>query len=95
MGEITLYLHTGRLAVDSNKVATIDKIKRWGYLDKIKAEVNANNNIEVTSLIGANCVKALEPRELIASKNGGPYTFRTLLGWCIVGPCTVKINLRN
>ena len=23
------------LLVDSDKVATIDKIKRWGYLDKI------------------------------------------------------------
>ena len=32
------------LPVDSNKVATIDKIKRWGYLDKIKAEVNASDN---------------------------------------------------
>ena len=72
--------------MDSNEVATIDKIKRWGYLDKIKAEVNANDNIEVPLLIGANCVKALESRELIASKNGGPYAFRTLLGWCIVGP---------
>ena len=74
------------LPVDSNKVATIDKIQRWGYLDKIKAEVNASDNIEVTLLIGANCVKALEPYELYASKNGGPYAFRTLLGWCIVGP---------
>ena len=74
------------LPVDSNEVATIDKIKRWSYLDKIKAEVNANDNIEVTLFIGANCDKALEPCELIASKNGAPYAFRTLLGWCIVGP---------
>ena len=54
--------------MDSNEVVTIDKIKRWGYLDKIKAEVNANDNTEVTLLIGAKCVKALEPRKLIASK---------------------------
>ena len=31
--------------MNSNQVATIDKIKRRGYLDKIKAEVNANDNI--------------------------------------------------
>ena len=80
------------LPVDSNEVATIDKIKMWGYLDKIKGEINASDNTELTLLIS---VKALEPRELIASKNGGPYAFRTLLGWCIVGPSTVKINLRN
>ena len=73
------------LPVDNNEVATIDKIKRWEYLDKIKAEINANDNTKVTLLISANCVKALEPHELIANKNGGPYAFRTLLGWCIVG----------
>ena len=33
------------LPLDSNKVATINKIKRWGYLDKIKTEVNASDNI--------------------------------------------------
>ena len=43
------------LPVDSNEVATIDIIKRWGYLDKIKVEVNTNDNIEVTLLIGTNC----------------------------------------
>ena len=32
------------LAVDSSKVATIDKIKSWGFLDKIKVAVNANDN---------------------------------------------------
>ena len=52
------------LVVDSNKVATIDKIKRWGFLDKIKVEVNANDNIEATLRIGANYVKALELNQL-------------------------------
>ena len=64
-----MYLHTRRLAYGQNKVATIDKIKRWGYLDKIKEKVNANDKIEVTLLVGANCVKALELLELVASKN--------------------------
>ena len=40
----------------------------------------------VTLRISANCVKALEPYELAASKKGRPYAFRTLLGWYIVGP---------
>ena len=79
--------------MDNNKVATIDKIKRWDYLDKMKAEVNSNDNIEVTLLVGANCIKALETRELIASNNGGQYAFRTLLGCALYDPCTVKINL--
>ena len=43
-------------------------------------------NIEVGMLIGANCMKTLEPIEIICSKNSGPYAYRTKFGWCIVGP---------
>ena len=35
--------------------------------------------------IGGNCSKALEPREVIPSKNGGQFAFLILLRWCIVG----------
>ena len=31
-------------------------------------------------------MKALEPREVNPSQNGGPYMFRLILGWCVVGP---------
>ena len=48
--------------------------------------MSLDDNQEVSLLIGANCVRALEPREVISSQNGGPYAFKTLLGWCIVGP---------
>ena len=48
------------LLVGSNEVAIIDKIERRGYMDQIKAEVSANDNVEVALLIGANSVKALE-----------------------------------
>ena len=54
--------------MDSKKVATTDKWKRLGYLDTIKVEVNLNQDIEATLLIGSNYVKALEPPELVASK---------------------------
>ena len=43
-------------------------------------------------LIGANCIKALEPMEIKYSRNGGLYTYRTKLGWCIVGPITTSRN---
>ena len=35
-------------------------------------------------LIGANCMKALEPMEIISSRNGGPHAYKTKLGWCII-----------
>ena len=48
--------------------------------------MSADDNQEVSLLIGANCVCALESKEVISSQNGGPYAFKTLLGWCVVGP---------
>ena len=50
------------------------------------------DNIDVGMLIGANCMKAFEPMELISSRNGGPYAYRTKLGWCIVGLITTRRN---
>ena len=50
------------------------------------------NNIGGRMLIGANCIKALEPMEIKYSRNGGLYTYRTKLGWCIVGPITTSRN---
>ena len=37
-------------------------------------------------LIGANCTKALEPIDVIPSKNNGPHAIKTRLGGSIVGP---------
>ena len=41
-------------------------------------------------LIGANCMKALEPLKIMSSWNDGPYAYRKKLGWCIVGPMVNK-----
>ena len=35
-------------------------------------------------LLGANCVEALLPLEVIGSQQDGPYAYRTILGWCVV-----------
>ena len=74
------------LPVGDEDVITPNKIKDRIYLEKIADEITQTENISIGILIGGNCSKALEPREVIPSKNGGPYVFRTLLEWCIVGP---------
>ena len=43
-------------------------------------------------LIGANCMKALEPVEIIASQDGGLYVYKTKLDWCIVVPIVSDRN---
>ena len=42
------------------------------------------DTIPVGVLVGANCIKALEPTQVISSKVGGPCAYKTRLGWFIV-----------
>ena len=68
-----------------NEMLSPEQISKWKYLDAIKGEVCTKRNTKIGVLIGANCSKALEPEKVISSQNGGPYAFKTMLGWCIVG----------
>ena len=43
------------------------------------------DDVQVGLLIGANCMKALEPTKIIHSEGGGPYAYKTRLVWCVVG----------
>ena len=72
--------------VDRSEVATPAKLKQWQYLEKISSFLGENDNISVDLLIGANCVEALQPLEVIPSQQDGPYAYRTILGWYVVGP---------
>lgn len=51
------------LPVDSENVARIDKMKKWGYPDRLKTGINANDNTKVNLLISINCFKVLKPHE--------------------------------
>ena len=44
------------------------------------------SDIEIGLLIGANFAKVFEPQEVIPSKDGGPFAYKSPLGWCVVGP---------
>ena len=74
------------LTVGDEDVASPNKIKEWKYLEKIADEITPTKNIGIGILILGNCSKALEPREVIPSKNGCLYAFPILIGRCIVGP---------
>ena len=74
------------MPVDKEDVATPSKLKQWKHLESIVGKISQREDISVGLLIGANCARALEPTEIIPSRNDGPYAFKTKLGWCIVGP---------
>ena len=63
--------------MDSCEIATTRKLKKWDFLEKISKELGDNEDISVDLLIGANCLEALEPLEVIPRQNDGPYAVRT------------------
>ena len=65
------------LPVEREEIGTPDKIERWEYLKPISKVITEMDNIEVGMLIGTNCMKALEPTEIISTSNGGPYPYTT------------------
>ena len=74
------------IPVDKEEIATLAKIKEWKHLRPISNEIVQRDDVQVGLLIGANCMKALEPTRIIHSEGGGPYAYKAKLGWCVVGP---------
>ena len=80
------------IPVDPVEIATPIKLRKWKYLDKVAKHLATDDEVSVDLLIGANCVQALEPVDVISSQYGGPFAFCTILGWCIVGPIEDRIG---
>ena len=74
------------IPVDKEEIATPAKIKEWEHLRSISNEIVQKDDLQAGLLIGANCMKALEPTKIIHSEGGGPYAYKPRLGWCVVGP---------
>ena len=78
------------IPVDKDEIPSPSKLQKWKYLDRIHPFLQQDNDdLDVGLLIGGNCPRALEPVEVIPSKNDGPYAFRSNLGWCVTGPINV------
>ena len=68
-------------------VPTPELAHRWKHLRSIAKELPTQlPNVRIGLLIGSNCSKALEPIDVLASEDGGPFAIRTFAGWAIAGP---------
>ena len=68
-------------------VPTPDLAHRWKHLRGIEVELPPQlPNAKTGHLIGSNCPKALEPVDVLASEDGGPFAIKSFVGWSIVGP---------
>ena len=76
------------LLTDVEEVATQEKARKWvGTFEGHNRLIVSRNlyGVEIGLLIGVNCLKTLEPEEVLPSKDGGSFAFRTPLGSCTVG----------
>ena len=71
------------LPVTTESVANQQDVEKWRYLSKVKIP---NIDADVGLLIGSDAPEILEPKQVIAGQNGGPYVTRTTLGWVVNGP---------
>ena len=75
------------IAAVEEDVPVPELARRWTHLECIQAELLPRlPGAKVGLLIGSNCPKALEPVDIVASENGGPFAVNTFAGWAIVGP---------
>ena len=49
------------LPVDKEEIAISEKITAWEYLKPVTKEIVENDGVRIGLLIGANCMKVLEP----------------------------------
>ena len=59
----------------------------WPHLEKLKDKLAPKLDCDVGVLIGYDCSKALDPREVVSAgpNKDGPFALKTDLGWGIVG----------
>ena len=72
------------IPVDQTEILTAGQLKQWKHLDRMSREIGGNESTTVNLLIGANCLKAMEPQEVIPSQGNERYVIRTALGWWVV-----------
>ena len=73
-----------RLPVTTKDIPSQADINQWSYLRSIKLPSIESDKVDL--LIGNDVPKALEPKQVKQSQDGGPYAIKTVLGWTINGP---------
>ena len=78
-------LHSrSELPFDEGDVPSKKHLRKWEHLNRVTASLcEEGNQVPIGLLIGRNCPLSLEPVEVIPSREGGPYAYRTRVGWLV------------
>ena len=80
------------IPVKRDQIPRPEMASKWQHLAKIAPKLAPYHlDVEVGLLIGANCPRAITPRQVIPGRDNEPYAQLTDLGWGIIGnanePC--------
>nr|XP_034339443.1 uncharacterized protein LOC105341007 [Crassostrea gigas] len=73
------------LPVSRKDIISLEDLQRWPHLSDIHID-RIPIDSDIGLLIGVNVPKAMEPWDIIPSKDNGPFAMKTILGWVINGP---------
>jgi hypothetical protein len=74
------------IPVKRNQIPRPEMASKWQHLAKIAPELEPYHpDVEVGLLIGANCPRAITPRQVIPGRDDEPYAQLTDIGWGIIG----------
>ena len=87
----TVFL-TPQLPVSKNSIPQQEDVSKYPYLKGIQLP---GIDAHIGLLIGNDVLKALEPKQVIASIDKGLYAVKTILGWTLNGPLDRKGNIHH
>ena len=81
------------LPIDNNDITKPSQVRQRKHLRNAINQPNFSDDFSAGLLIGANYTRTVKPIEILQSRNGGTYAFKSRLGWCVVGPVNrTKMN---
>ncbi|XP_064631672.1 uncharacterized protein LOC135489964 [Lineus longissimus] len=73
------------IPANRDQIPVPDSVSKWPHLQGVAAHLTPKLDAEIGLLIGANCARAIKPRELVHGREDEPYAVKTALGWGVIG----------
>ena len=80
------------IPLDREHIPCKSTAQRWPHLIHLAEEIPPLLDCDVGLLIGYNCSRALQPREVVSGQDSEPYAMLTDLGWSIMGNTSTFLN---
>ena len=79
------------IPVTEQQIPTPETVKQWQHLCSVAERIpKFKPNLGIGLLIGSNCAAAIEPLEVVPSKDKGLYAMRLRHSWTLSGALHVR-----